>query len=179
MPRIFIAALIPEEIKKRIYSLIKDSEPDFQGVKWEKAHKLHITLNFIGDVDCNTCNKVVEKVSSSVNNTGPIDLTYSHFDAFPDFKRPRVIVLRFCNSNELLSLKRNIDSELSDIGIRMENRPFIPHITIGRVKKGFRARDKAVKADLPDFRIESIAVVKSKLQKWGSEYINLGVYKLL
>ena len=178
MPRIFIAALLPEDIKNEISVIIEDAGNCFNGVKWEKADKIHITLNFIGSVDSITSEEVLKRLNGIIPQSGPITLTFSHIDAFPDFKRPRVLVIRLNHSEELLSIKAKIDEDLSVLGIESERRGFRPHITIGRVKKGFRQTGKAVKIDKNVFQINSIALVKSELRKEGSEYNNLGVYKL-
>ena len=178
MPRIFIAALLPEDIKNEISSIVEDAGSCISGVKWEKADKIHITLNFIGNVDSLTSEKVFNRLNDIIPESGPISLTFSHIDAFPDFKRPRVMVIRLKHSEELLSLKEKIDEELSVLGIESETRTFKPHITIGRVKKGFRQTGKAVKIGKNVFQVSSIALVKSELRKEGAEYNNLGVYKL-
>ena len=178
MPRIFIAALLPEDIKKEISRIIDNAKPCFKGVKWEKTDKIHITISFIGNADSATTEEVLKRISGIIPESGPISLAYSYIDAFPDFKRPRVLVIRFNHSEELLLLKEKIEEELSLLGINLETRTFKPHITIGRVKKGFVQTGKAVKIDKNVFQINSIAVVKSELRKEGAEYNNLGVYKL-
>ena len=117
-------------------------------------------------------------LSNIVKEFSPFSLKYLNIDAFPDFKRPRVIVLKLAKSPKLGELKRLIENGLGKLGIESDAREFIPHITIGRVKKGFGIRETAAKFTGDSFLVENIALVSSKLGKGGSEYINLGVYKL-
>ena len=178
MPRIFIAAFLPETIKKDISAIIEDCKHTFHGVKWEKVSKIHITLKFIGSVDEKTCKEVLKRVNDIADREGPINLNLSHLDAFPDFRRPGVIVLRLDNGQGLVDLNNILESGLSGLGLKREKRVFIPHVTIGRVKGGFGIKGDAVKINKKEFNINSIGVVESELKKGGSEYINLGVYKL-
>ena len=178
MPRIFIAAFLPENIKNDIAAIIEDCKHNFHGVRWEKSSKIHITLKFIGSVDDITCKEVLDRVKNIAKRAVPVTLNLSHLDAFPDFRRPNVIVLRLKNSQGLLDLNNLLEGQLAGLGIKIEERLFIPHITIGRVKKKFGIKDKPIKISKKEFIINSIGVVESVLKKEGSEYINLGVYKL-
>ena len=178
MPRIFVAALLPDNIKKEISRILLNGDESFSGVRWEKAEKIHITLKFVGSVKNKTKDDILCKVKNIAKNTHPITLCFSHIDAFPDFRRPRVLVLRLSNSKDLHDLFTLIEDELFYVEIEKEERNFIPHITIGRIKKGLGIKEKTLKIDKKEFLIDHIAVVKSELKKEGSEYINLGVYKL-
>ncbi len=178
MPRIFVAALLPDNIKKEISRILLNADESFSGVRWEKAEKIHITLKFVGSVKNKTKDDILRKVRNIAKNTQPITLCFSHIDAFPDFRRPRVLVLRLSNSKDLHDLFTLIEDDLFDMEIEKEERNFIPHITIGRIKKGLGIKEKTLKIDKKEFLIDHIAVVKSELKKEGSEYINLGVYKL-
>lgn len=178
MPRIFVAALLPDHIKGEISRVLLNADESFAGVRWEKAEKIHITLKFMGSVNGKTKDDILCKVKNIVKNTQPITLRISHIEAFPDFRRPRILVLRLSKSNDLKDLFTSIETELFEVGIEKEERNFIPHITIGRIKKGFGIKEKTIKIDKKEFVIDQIAVVKSELKREGSEYINLGVYKL-
>lgn len=178
MPRLFIAALLPENVKKEISQIIREADNCFYGVKWESAEKIHITLKFIGNVRDEITGEIRRIVKNSAGRSNSIPLLFSHIDAFPDFRNPRVIVLRLANSKELQDLNGVIEDEMTDIGIEMDKRKFTPHITIGRVKSGFKIKDKVLKILNINFLVDHIAVVKSERGKGGSKYINLGVYKL-
>ena len=178
MPRIFVAALLPDHIKKEISRVLLKGDDSFSGVRWENSKKVHITLKFAGSVKDNTKDDILCKVKKIANIAQPIKLRFSHIDAFPDFRKPRVLVLMLSKSKNLNDLFTSIEEELCEMGIAKEERNFMPHITIGRIKKGFRIKEKKLKIDKKEFVIDCIAVVKSELKREGSEYINLGVYKL-
>ena len=178
MPRIFIAAVLPDAIKKDISHIIKKAGENFSGIRWEKPGKIHVTLKFIGSINDKTRDDILGIVKKIAVKTRTIKVSFSHIDAFPDFRKPRVLVLRLNKSQQLQDLYSIIEDELADLGIKKEERNFIPHITIGRIGKGFKVRDKGIKIESKEFNIMNIAVIKSELKKDGSNYINLGVYKL-
>ena len=178
MPRIFVAALLPDHIKKEVSRILQNADKSFSGVSWEKPEKIHITLKFVGSVNDKTRDDILSRLNKIAKNTLSITLSFSHIDAFPDFRRPRVLVVRLSASKEINNLNLLIEDELLELGIEKEQRSFIPHITLGRIKKGFRIKEKGLKIDKKEFIIDQIAVVKSELKKEGSEYNNLGVYKL-
>lgn len=169
---------MPDNAKKDISRVLTDGNSSFRGVRWEKEDKIHITLKFIGGIEDKAVKDVLDRVKYIASKTPPLKVKFSHIDAFPDFRRPRVLVLRLENNKEFQDLNSILEDELSSLGIKKEERKFIPHITIGRINKNFRAMDKTPELRINDFIIRDIGLIKSELRKEGSEYINLGVYKL-
>lgn len=107
-----------------------------------------------------------------------IPLSITKLSAFPDFRRPRVIVLELDKSEELSVLYNLIQEKIEGLGISKDTRVFSPHITIGRVKVGFKMSRELDQINNIDFNVKEIALVKSELTNRGSIYSNLGVYKL-
>ncbi|MCH8013301.1 MAG: RNA 2',3'-cyclic phosphodiesterase, partial [Candidatus Dadabacteria bacterium] len=77
----------------------------------------------------------------------------------------------------LSKLQNELEQELSGLGFKEENRRFIPHITVGRVKKRIH-----IKESLPItqsiFDITQIGLIKSELRPEGSVYTSLKLFKL-
>jgi 2'-5' RNA ligase len=176
--RIFIAALLPEEIKNHIACYLDSIKDRAGGVKWESSQKLHITLKFLGDIDEEKLSEVKDIVSSSILGRSKIKLTLSNFGGFPSLSRPRILHVGFGESRAIIDLQSNIDSQLSEVGFEKDEREFIPHVTIGRVKSKFKINPPLPMIEEKTFSIENIAVVQSFINNKGSEYKNLNVYKL-
>jgi 2'-5' RNA ligase len=84
MTRLFVALIVPKEIKKKITEFRKEILSDWGKYKWEKEEKIHLTLKFIGEVD----DIKVEKISQSLNfieNYSKFVCRFSSFGFF--FKR--------------------------------------------------------------------------------------------
>ncbi len=181
--RIFIAAKLPDETIEHIADYIDSISKRISGVKWEKPEKLHITLKFLGNIDDNKLSSVNNIITESVSNICRINMKVSHFGAFPDLSRPKILYVGFDKSHQLNDLQSSIDMGLSTIGFEEEARKFIPHVTIARVKSARVKSMCKINPPLPIIEqkaseIEKIAVVKSSLTSAGLEYQNLFVYEL-
>ena len=149
-----------------------------EGVRWEKENKMHITLKFVGNMDTSMISSVKEIISSICAEFDSIMLINPKLSAFPNFKRPRVVVLTFDDNDRLTRLSNMIQDKFEILGIPKDVRAFIPHVTLGRVKNSFRMNAEPEGIENFGLCIEEIALVESRLDKKGSVYSNLGVYKL-
>ncbi|HSG31686.1 MAG TPA: RNA 2',3'-cyclic phosphodiesterase [Thermodesulfobacteriota bacterium] len=176
--RIFIAAKLPDETIEHIEDYIDSISNRVSGVKWEKPEKLHITLKFLGNIDDNQLSAVNDVISESVSNICRINMTVSHFGAFPGLSRLKILYVGFDKSQQITDLQSSIDKGLATIGFEREAREFIPHVTIARVKSRCKINPPLPIIEQKASEIERIAVVKSSLTSSGSEYQNLFVYEL-
>jgi len=87
-------------------------------------------------------------------------------------------------SQILTSLQKEIETELEKIGFQAEDRPFRPHLTVGRVKSS-RGKDDLVgrmekhkEGEFGDFQVDRLILFKSDLKPSGPIYTALGDVKL-
>lgn len=176
--RIFIAALLDDDTRRHISDYISSIKGRISGVKWERQEKLHITLKFLGEIEQSKLPDICNVVDFACGNMAKIEMAVSHFGAFPNLSRPRVLYTGFDDSEQINGLQQSIDSRLTDYGFAPESRKFIPHVTIGRVNSRYRLQPPVPLVRRKECRIDSIAVVQSVLDSHGSRYKNLEVYKL-
>lgn len=180
--RIFISVNLPATAQKELAKLIKKWQKFHWPVRWEKPEKIHLTLAFLGDTKT-PLTKIKETVVQASRDIKSFEVGVKGLGAFPDFVRPRVVWLGL--KGDLKNLAR-LQKQIGRI--HLGQRPFVPHATIGRVKKGI---SKGALADLGkkiqqhrriDFkntmRIDSVAIMQSQLQRSGSIYKKLGLVKL-
>ncbi len=176
--RVFIAALLPEEIKLELSKYIKEVKPNWEGVKWESYDKLHVTLKFLGEVD----ESIVERIKSILQELAlaysPFEMTISRFGGFPNIKNPRVLFIGLSENLKLLKLQGEIEERLEPLGFKKENRRFIPHVTVGRIKEKSKSKGAFPVSNNTHFFISQIAVMKSELHPEGSKYTPLSVLRL-
>lgn len=175
--RLFIAALIPEDIRTQLTNYINFLKHNIDGVKWEKFEKLHVTLKFLGDIDESRVNEISNLLEKLVHNYSPFNTSILDFGGFPDLKNPKVLYIGLSHNSELPKFQNELEKSLSEIGFEKEKRRFIPHITVGRVKKRIH-----IKESLPIiqsiFDITQIGLIKSELRPEGSVYTPLKLFKL-
>ena len=99
-------------------------------------------------------------------------------------KSPRVIWLGLVNGQILTSLQKQIETQLEKIGFQPEDRPFHPHLTLGRTKSS-RGKDelagrmeKYKEEEFGDFQVERVILFKSDLKPSGPIYTPLGDLRL-
>jgi 2'-5' RNA ligase len=175
--RLFIAALIPDEIRTQLANYIDSLKRNIDGVKWEKFEKLHVTLKFLGDIDESRVNEISNLLEKLVHNYSPFNTSILDFGGFPDLRHPRVLYVGLSCNSRLSKLQNELEKSLSEIGFEKENRRFLPHITVGRVRKRIH-----IKETLPitqsTFDITQIGLIKSELRPEGSVYTSLKLFKL-
>lgn len=101
--RAFIAFELPVDIKNYLSSIINTMSSSVKGVKWVSDEGLHITMKFLGEIEDKKIIQIKETLLSIENQYRPFDLIISRIDAFPNKKRPRVIVVELKNGIDIIS----------------------------------------------------------------------------
>ena len=182
--RTFIAVEIPFSIQKSIQyqvdqlrNLIGESP-----VRWVPAKNIHLTLKFLGDVSQADVDVINEIIRIEAQTHPSFDISIGGLGSFPNSKRTRVLWIKIQAPTELEALQREIESACTRAGFRPEIRPFSPHLTIGRVRRGVTSSDQLnihkvlseIKIDsLGTARVDSIHLFKSELKPSGAIYSKL------
>lgn len=174
--RTFIAFDTPGPIRDKMSELQAQLKKSGADVKWEKREKFHATIKFLGDVREDLLEAVLSKIESVARDFSETDVVYRDLGGFPNRKNPRVIWIG-CgeDGSRLQNLKSRLDRELLQSGFKEENRPFHPHITLGRIRSDKGLQDLLPMLENLTFepqkaRISEILVMKSVLKPEGSEY---------
>jgi len=175
--RIFIAALIPEEIRTRLTNYINSLKHNIDGVKWEKSEKLHVTLKFLGDVDESKVEEISNLLGKLAHGYSPFNMGILDFGGFPDLKHPRVLYVGLSRNSRLSKFQNELERGLYSLGFKKEDRRFIPHITVARVKKRIHLKE-TLPITQSIFDITHIGLIKSELRPEGSVYTPLKLFKL-
>jgi 2'-5' RNA ligase len=116
-----------------------------------------------------------------------------HLGAFPSASRPRVIWAgaKLPEANALIELAQAVRSGVQALGILSEQdtdeeRAFVPHVTIGRVRSQRKVRElcrlfsEQVKRWQPTepHRVEKVTLFESRLSAKGPTYSALGACAL-
>jgi 2'-5' RNA ligase len=177
--RIFIAALIPPEIRVAIKHYVESIKEKWEGVRWEDWGKFHVTLKFLGEVDELKLGEIEECLRLGGQGVAPFEMAITGFGGFPSLRRPRVLFVDLSDNNELSKFQLALEERLEDIGFAKENRKFKPHITIGRTKGYSSVRGPFPGPERLSFKISEVAIMRSILQKTGSEHTSLYIFTLI
>jgi 2'-5' RNA ligase len=182
--RSFIAIDLPVDIKEAIDAVIRKVAPGSSGIKWVASENVHLTLKFLGEVK----EEMVPEIKKRLEATGRLyrsfKVSIKGAGGFPNLKKPHVLWIGIEPSDDLQSLYRNIESQLSDLGFERDPRSFSPHLTIGRVKDpqfmGVVAEGLSTYKDtiFGTIEVAEIRLKKSLLRQTGAEYSDVAVIKL-
>ena len=183
--RSFVAILLSEEIRDAVASLIESLRPFGRSVAWVKTENLHLTMKFLGHQPPETLSQVKERLAEVAKNAGPFELSFVGLGGFPDLRRPRVLWVGSCEGAEnAIALAQKIDESLFRCGLPREERPFSPHLTIGRLKNPRDAQPlsttlaEAHSRPLGRMSVSAIHLMRSDLSPHGAHYSILHAFPL-
>ena len=177
--RLFIGISVPVHVKSSIRR-IQRKIPEF---RWLPQANLHLTLRFIGDVDRELEERIVEILSPI--RVEPFILPVKEVGCFPRRGRPRIVWVGHEKGHpRLFQLQKQIEDTLVALGIEAETRAYHLHVTIARTA---RAKPGAVKQFVKDnrefetapFKVESFTLFSSKLSSEGAEYTEEATYSFI
>lgn len=175
--RTFIAANLTDTLKAALSQVQEALKARGADVGWVKPENLHITLKFLGEVEEARLPVLSEAIASSLRGTSPFPLALGGLGAFPDLRFPRVIWIGVKRgAKELSALQARLEEGLQRIGFSPEDRPFSPHLTLGRVRspRGRGALVEGLKAlEVPilgEMILESVDLMRSQLHPTGAIY---------
>ncbi|MEA1886856.1 MAG: RNA 2',3'-cyclic phosphodiesterase [Bacteroidota bacterium] len=134
MKRIFIAVDIN---KSRPFTRLVESYKQLlknEKIRWVQADNIHLTLAFLGNKDEEQVNRVGDIMCEVVKNYEPFEISFNVTGVFRDIRKPRVIWLGIKAPQLLYEMQGMICDKLKKEGLYEEDKPFKPHLTIGRMK---------------------------------------------
>lgn len=183
--RTFIALDMPDDV----LAVVKERQRALKKagivMKWVRPESIHLTLQFLGDIDKELIGAIQAGMDRSAKDFSPFSLSVKGLGAFPNLKRPRVLWMGLSGQmDRLRGLKNRISEELILLGFPPEKRPFKGHLTIGRIKGDIdtvqllHAMSSQTDSGSPVFRVDSVCLYKSQLTPRGAVYTKLAEVSL-
>jgi len=187
--RSFIAIELPEEVREglaRLRSGLERAEHRF--VKWVDPGGIHLTLKFLGNIPFKRVTEITKAIEEAAQGISPFHLEISGIGAFPNLKQVRVFWVGVSGEVDKLSmLQQNMDSVLGALGFTKEERSFMPHLTLARIRQGASPSERRSFGDLVGstifedkyhIKVNAISLMKSQLTPAGAIYTRLSVVGL-
>lgn len=184
--RSFLAFELPPDVGTVLHRVAREVRGYDLPVKWVKPQNIHLTMVFLGNVRSDDLPPLQEQVQSVCSEYGPFRVALDGIGAFPNRRNPRVIWLGLAGELERLSLFRDgLQQTVAPFGIKVEKRPFRPHLTLGRLRKG-RGRGRNMedlfsiygKVKSPSSLLEELVLFRSDLKPTGAVYTRLAAWPL-
>ena len=182
--RAFIAIDLPQPIQDSIEKQTQRLRQSLGNdvIRWVPAHNMHITLKFLGKTADSHLDFLKQMLTRSAQSITQFDLQISGIGSFPTSKRPRVIWIGIHAPAGLTSLQKQVEENATRLGYEKEERPFSPHLTLGRVRQGTTPKEVQKIGEVINSiqlgkigtaRVDSIHLYKSDLHSDGSVYTKL------
>lgn len=138
MKRLFIALGLPPSITQEISLIVKKikSSADQKDVDMTFAPSAnwHITLAFLGEVSEEKNIKVHAVLKKFAATQEALSLSLRNLGGFPDITGARTLWVGVSSSRALLDCQHNLIKALNPLGFASENREYIPHLTIAKLR---------------------------------------------
>lgn len=187
--RSFIAIELPEALKaelSRLQAQLKSGEQRW--VKWVDPYSIHLTLKFLGNVAPDRLDDITRVMAAAVPEIAPFTLEVKELGVFPNLRRVQVVWVGLSGElDKLKELQQNLESGLATLGFTPESRPFVPHLTLARLRDQATPAQRQSLGQLiagtsfkaaPDIKVESISLIKSQLTREGAIYSQISSARL-
>jgi 2'-5' RNA ligase len=178
--RLFVAVDLPAFLRERLATLIATLRREVTGPRWVRVEGIHLTLKFLGEVAEADLPKLRDALTAVGEGSGRgFHVIVEGLGQFPERGRPRVLWIGLREqSGALAALQGRVEDAVSHAGlpgIKSEQRPFHPHLTLARWRDSRPSdRTRALAAEIHEpiapLGIDSIALYQSRLSSAGSTY---------
>ena len=175
--RCFVAVFPPESVLSIVLETRRTLESMIPGVRWVAPANLHFTLRFFGDLDAPERKAAAEVLDRVAAERAGFDVELSGVGVFSSWKHPRVIWVGCgAGSDAFADLGRALEMGFRDARLGKADKPFKPHLTLGRwrdfgrsVSEDVVARVSAI-GSLGNFGVHEVGLIQSQLSSKGSIY---------
>jgi 2'-5' RNA ligase len=157
------------------------------------AGQAHITLRFLGQRSDEEQTRIVRAAAAAAAGVSPFSLAVGGLGVFPDERRPHTLWMGLTKGRpELIALAARLDLELHGAGFAPEGRPYVPHLTLARIKQRPPSglMRKIVQGEIeggggtiaiesnPTQSVGSFAMMESRASPGGVRYVPLQIFRL-
>ena len=179
--RIFIALDIPEKIKKEISKTQNQLKSSGVQTRLVKPNNTHLTLVFLGETAPNKVGEIEKILKEVSGQISPVNLWLEKIDCFPSPTKAKIIYLSLKGElGKLNALALKIRKLLKRQKINFDQKSFVPHLTLGRLKKlqnisGLLSKIKILRQE---FFVHQLKLIQSTLTPQGPVYKTLASFEL-
>ena len=165
--RLFVALELPEATRARTAALLAPQE----GLRPAAERSLHVTLAFLGWRAEEDVERIGTLTGEAVAGRSPVRLVPAEVRAVPP-RRPRLFALDLHDPDRgCAELQAAVADALAGAELyEPEKRPFWPHVTLARVRRGQRVRRVAAGDPPAPFRADRVVLYRSTLGPDGAVY---------
>jgi RNA 2',3'-cyclic 3'-phosphodiesterase len=188
--RCFIAVNLDEKAKSALHNLQEQLKQRLPAntVRWTQPDSIHLTLQFLGNVPLQKIPAITTSLADGYSGLSSFLTKINGTGCFPNTHRPSILWAGLDDSQGLLAaLSLRTGEIMAPLGFPPEQRPFSPHLTIGRVRKEISFLElKSIGEQMLNYTppllyeqpVKAVYLMKSDLKPEGPVYSVLEAFPL-
>jgi len=183
--RLFFAVEVSREVSVALRSLQAKLEktPAADALRFTDPDQAHYTLKFLGEESPERQVAAVRAARAAAGRARAFELTLQTLGVFPGDRPPHTLWIGGGRgAPELVALASLLETSLVREGFSAEDRPFVPHLTLARVKG--RPAPGSIRHLLDDavetvgsLNVESFSLMESRSTPSGVRYLRLETFR--
>jgi 2'-5' RNA ligase len=175
--RSFIAVNLTDEVRASLARVEEELRRTGANVRWVASQNFHLTLVFLGYVDQDKLGEIAAAIRTAVAGIKPFDIEFVGVGGLPSPSRPRVVYVGVKDEQGgLTKLNAKISAAMKAFDVKIEDRKYVPHMTLGRVASPqnmpalIEAFKKLANRDCGILHVASVELMLSDLSPSGPVY---------
>jgi len=181
IPRLFVAIELPARTRSALAHIQTELRTTGACAAWVPEANLHMTLLFIGTATADRLATIGDLVDAIAPTIAPFDVELFGLGIFGRPRAPRTIWAGVRRRPEAATLLvERLGGALYDHGIAVDRSPFVPHVTLARIRSpaGIRSilhalRISAHRPIADAIRVRHVALMNSLPTPDGVRYVKL------
>lgn len=176
MHRLFVAIRPPVLVRQ----LLLGAMGGISDARWQSDDQLHLTLRFIGEVDRHRAGDVHAALGAIHHPR--FEIAINGLGTFDRRGQPETVWAGLAPHEPLKALHKKVDQAIARVGVEPEQRAYLPHITLARLKRssgpvrGLIEEAGGLRSE--PFQVDGFGLYESKLTPEGAVYAIVESYEL-
>lgn len=180
--RVFIAFPVSSEAKEELQKIQNELEPlNRHGrIRWTKPEGMHVTLEFLGEITTDFVTRIAQILKTLSTKYMTFKFKLESVDAFPNKYEPKVIVVKVKDeAGDSYRLQKELHNELQALNLKLDNKNWHPHITLGRNKFHHHVQGlNTIEVKKIVWEVDKVELIESELLPDGPRYKVLSTHSL-
>jgi RNA 2',3'-cyclic 3'-phosphodiesterase len=175
--RAFVALPLPDALRAGVAETVRRLKESLPEVRYVHDHGAHVTLRFLGWTNPEMLAALEGPLRAAAAQCPPVEMAVRGLGMFPERGSPRVLWMGLVLPAAVHALQARCEQAAVAVGLPPEERPFHPHLTLGRWRDRAR-RPTLPDADLGSAGVDRLVLYRSDLRSSGSVHTPVAEFPL-
>jgi 2'-5' RNA ligase len=183
--RLFIAIKLPADLRVLLFESIKGLARQDFAIRPIAPECIHLTLKFLGSTDILMLREIMSAISDTAETIDSFSFSCGNrIAAFPDIPSAKILFAPVEDTDgQIADVFKALENNLAKIKIKKEERKFIPHITIARIRENLNIGTADLINNISlsfkgNIICSKVTLFESRLKPSGADYIILEEFAL-